>query len=291
MYLLVEQRASVCCVRQLCRLVDVTRSGYYRRLQRSVELPDLVATEVKGICHEHIRYGYRRVTKELHRRGIAANHKRILALMRKENLLCRKRRRFVRTTDSRHGLHVYPNLARAMDLTQPNQLWVADITYVRLLRGFAYLAVILDAFSRRAIGWALRPHIDTRLSLDALHMALATRCVSSKLVHHSDRGVQYASDDYVTLLRSKNIAISMSRKGNPYDNAMAESFMKTLKTEEVYLNEYSTLLEAKLSIEHFIAQVYNHKRLHSSIGYQTPVECEAQYLNSSTLTQKNTVSM
>jgi transposase InsO family protein len=162
---------------------------------------------------------------------------------------------------------------------------------VRLLRGFAYLAVILDAFSRRAVGWAMSMHIDTKLSLAALTMALEMRSVATGLVHHSDRGVQYASSDYVALLKSKNIVISMSRKGNPYENAKAESFMKTLKSEEVSLNEYESFSDAKQNIEHFIDVVYNNKRLHSAIGYQTPVEFEAPYMNCSTLFQQNCVSV
>jgi transposase InsO family protein len=170
-------------------------------------------------------------------------------------------------------------------------LWVADITYVRLAQGFAYLAVILDAFSRRAIGWAISAHIDTSLSLAALTMALTMRPVPAGLVHHSDRGVQYASSDYIALLTSKNIAISMSRKGNPYDNAKAESFMKTLKTEEVDLNEYSTLADAKDNIEHFLDVVYNHERLHSSLGYVPPAEFEATFMNPSTLTRNFRVSV
>jgi transposase InsO family protein len=183
-----------------------------------------------------------------------------------------------------------------MTVTVPDQLWVADLTYIRLGRGFAYLAVVLDACSRRAIGWALSSHIDTALSLRALTMALAVRRPPQGLVHHSDQGVQYACNDYVALLVSKNITISMSRKGNPYDNALAESFIKTLKAEEVYLNEYNTLLDAKNNIEHFIDQVYNHKRLHSSLGYRTPVEYEALFNNQltknlSTLTTPNTVSV
>jgi transposase InsO family protein len=180
-----------------------------------------------------------------------------------------------------------------MVLTVPNQLWVADITYVRLLQGFAYLAIILDAFSRRAIGWALSDHIDTALSLTALHMALECRTIAPGLVHHSDQGVQYASDDYVNLLKSKNIIISMSRKGNPYDNAKAESFLKTLKAEEVYLNEYESFYDAQCNIGHFIDAVYNHKRLHSALGYVPPVEFEACYLTQkpSTLTLAKTVSI
>lgn len=291
MYQLIEQNPRTRTHQQLCRLAEVPRSGYYRRTHSVEVLADPVRSELHHICCEYPRYGYRRVTKELHRRGILVNHKRILALMHKENLLCRRKRRFVHTTDSGHTLRVYPNLARALVVTHPNQLWVADITYVRLTRSFAYLAVILDAYSRRIIGWAISASLETKLSLEALRMALATRLVTSGLIHHSDRGVQYAASDYIALLKSKNIAISMSRKGNPYDNAKAESFMKTLKTEEVYLNDYTTLLDAKMNIERFIDQVYNHKRLHSSLGYRPPVEFEAQHLNPSTLTLENSVSV
>jgi transposase InsO family protein len=278
-------------VQDRCRLAGVPRSSYYRQHTREKVQVDGVVQEVRKICGEYPRYGYRRVTKELARRGTQVNHKRVLTLMRKENLLCRIKQRFVHTTDSRHGLPIYPNVARTLLVTRPNELWVADITYVRLLRGFAYLAVILDAFSRRAIGWAISMHIDTKLSLAALTMALETRSLVPGLVHHSDRGVQYASSDYVTLLKSKNIVISMSRKGNPYDNAKAESFMKTLKSEEVSLNDYESFSDAKQNIEHFISLVYNNKRLHSSLGYQTPVEFEAHYINRSTLSQQNYVSV
>ena len=278
-------------VQDRCRLAGVPRSSYYRQHGQEKIRPDGVIHELRQICREYPRYGYRRVTKELGRRGAQANHKRVLGLMRKENLLCRIKRRFVYTTDSRHGFPVYPNMARMLVVTQPNELWVADITYVRLLRGFAYLAVMLDAFSRRAVGWAMSMHIDTKLSLAALTMALETRPVTPGLVHHSDRGVQYASSDYVALLKSKNIIISMSRRGNPYDNAKAESFMKTLKSEEVSLNEYETFWDAKQNIEHFIDLVYNNKRLHSAIGYQTPVEFEAHYFNRSTLSQQSCVSV
>jgi transposase InsO family protein len=242
---------------------------------------------MRQICERYPAYGYRRVTKALVREGFRANHKRVLALMRTEELLCRPKRRFVRTTDSEHPYRIHPNLARTLSLTGPNQLWVADITYVRLVQGFVYVAVILDAFSRRAIGWALSTHIDTTLSLTALRMALEQRQIVPGLVHHSDQGVQYASHEYVNLLKSKNIVISMSRKGNPYDNAKAESFIKTLKTEEVHLNEYETVHDAWCNIEYFIDAVYNHKRLHSALGYLTPVEFEIRYLtqNPPTLTQ------
>jgi putative transposase len=302
---LIEGMSSTLSVQQLCRLARVPRSSYYRRQSgsgvedqpRSIRgQPDAVCAELHRVCERYPSYGYRRVTHELRRRGHHVNHKRILALMRTERLLCRPKRRFIRTTDSRHGLPVYPNLARTLSVTEPNRLWVADLTYVRLVRGFAYVAVILDAFSRRAIGWALSSHVDTELSLRALTMALAARRLRPGLVHHSDQGVQYASAEYVALLTSREITISMSRTGNPYDNAMAESFMKTLKTEEVYLNEYETLLDATTNIYHFIDQIYNKKRLHSSLGYKTPVEYEAEFIHSqprscSTLTTSKTVSL
>ena len=295
---LIERTSSTLLVQQLCRLARVPRCSYYRRQRRCgvKDQHDAVCPELHRICEHYPSYGYRRVTHELRRRGHCVNHKRILALMRAERLLCRPKRRFIRTTDSRHGLPVYPNLARTLSVTQPNQLWVADLTYVRLVRGFAYVAVILDAFSRRAVGWALSSHVDTELSLRALTMALAARQVGAGLVHHSDQGVQYASADYVAVLTSKNITISMSRTANPYDNAMAESFMKTLKAEEVYLNEYESLLDATTNIDHFIDQMYNKKRLHSSLGYMPPVEFEARVnhiltQNQSTLSAIKTVSV
>jgi transposase InsO family protein len=219
-------------------------------------------------------YGYRLITAELHRRGLKVNHKRVLRLLREDNLLCLRQRAFVRTTDSRHNLRVYPNLARNLPLSNINQLWVADITYIRLLREFIYLAVLLDAFSRRCIGWAISRHIDTQLTLAALQMALNTRTIRAGLIHHSDQGVQYAAADYVAVLHEHKIEISMSRTGNPYDNAKAERFMRTLKYEEIYMNDYETLAEVRASIEHFIETVYNRKRLHSAIGYRPPVEFE-----------------
>ncbi len=298
MHPLIDQISPKVSTQHLCRLAGVSRCGYYRHLERrsTTEERDPARNQIQQICAEYPSYGYRRVSRELYRRGSCVNHKRVLALMRKENLLCRPRRRWVRTTDSSHSYRVYSNLAQTMVLTEPNQLWVADITYIRLVHGFAYLAVILDAFSRRAVGWALSSRIDTKLSLAALTMALDTRSVAPGLVHHSDQGVQYASSEYVALLVSKNITISMSRRGNPYDNALAESFMKTLKAEEVYLNEYNTLFDARLNIERFIDHVYNQKRLHSSLGYRPPVEFEALWLNKtsinpSTLTQQKTVSV
>lgn len=225
-------------------------------------------------------YGYRRVTAELRRQKLVVNHKRVLRLMRQDNLLCLRRRAFVRTTNSDHKLPIYPNLARQLVVSGLNQLWVADITYIRLRHEFVYLAVILDVFSRRVIGWALGRTLEANLAIDALRMALRRGRVKPGLVHHSDQGVQYASQAYTALLISRGIRISMSRKGNPYDNAKAESFMKTLKYEEVYRSEYRDLEDARRQIRHFIEAVYNRKRLHSALGYRSPVEFERLRLES-----------
>jgi transposase InsO family protein len=195
--------------------------------------------------------------------------------LREDNLLCVRKRKFIVTTDSNHGWTVYPNLVRGMVLTGLDQLWVADITYIRLLAEFVFLAVILDAYSRRVIGWALERTLEDELTLAALRMALARRVVQPGLMHHSDRGSQYASNEYTELLRAHRIDISMSRKGNPWDNATCESFMKTLKYEEVHCREYRDLAEARASIHQFLEKVYNQKRLHSALGYVPPVEFEA----------------
>jgi len=260
----------------LCQRAGVSRACYYR----SLAAPEPAATDVA--LREHIQrialdyscYGYRRVTKELHRRGVQANHKRVLRLMREANLLCLRKRRFVATTDSDHGLPVYPNLAAEMDVTAPDQLWVSDLTYIRLGHEFVYLAVVLDACSRRCLGWALGRRLDAALATSALRTALKERKPG---VHHSDRGAQYAAGEYTRLLRGSGVAVSMSRKGNPYDNAKAESFMKTLKYEQVYLSEYENLADARAQIGHFLEAVYNHKRLHSSLGYLPPAEYETQF--------------
>jgi transposase InsO family protein len=219
-------------------------------------------------------YGYRRVTAELRRRGVAANHKRVLRLMREDNLLCLRKRRYAITTDSGHDLPVYPNLTSTLEVTGTDQLWVADLTYIRLRREFVYLAVVLDAFSRRVIGWSLGRSLEAGLAVSALRHALATRVAGSRLVHHSDRGAQYASTAYTGLLGDHGVRISMSRRGNPYDNAQAESFMKTLKHEEVLVNEYATLAEARASVGDFLDRIYNRERLHSALGYRPPAEYE-----------------
>lgn len=259
----------------MCEAGQVSRVGYYRfvarqEVDRDVELRD----KIQKIAVEMPSYGYRRVCAELKRRQQPANHKRVRRIMREDNLLCLRRRSFVRTTDSGHGFKVYPNLAKKMALTSTNQLWVADITYIRLLCEFVYLAVILDAFSRRVIGWELGRTLEGELTVTALRVALSSRQISPGLVHHSDRGVQYAATAYIDLLTQHGIQISMSRKGNPYDNAQAESFMKTLKYEEVYRSEYRDEREVRRGIKRFLEKVYNEKRLHSALGYVPPAEFE-----------------
>jgi len=263
-------------VNRLCEVAGVSRAGYYRfRLGRPSQKTDMdLRSEMQKIALQWPAYGYRRLHRELLRRGWVVNHKRVLRLMRMDNLLCVCRRKFIFTTDSNHGLHIYPNLAKDIVLTNINQLWVADITYIRLQMEFVYLAVVLDAFSRSCIGWALQRSLEAALVLEALRMALKQRCPRPGLVHHSDRGVQYASQDYTDQLDERGIRISMSRRGNVYDNAMAESFIKTLKYEEVYRMEYRDLTEAKASMKKFLEKIYNRKRLHSALGYRPPREFE-----------------
>lgn len=265
-------------VRKLCQWLGVSRFWYYLREKRKA----IRAAKDKELCEaieavvlKFAGYGYRRVTKELTRRGWKVNSKRVLRVMREQGLLCQPKRRFVVTTDSKHSNPVFKNLLRDKELSEPDQVWHADITYITLPKGFAYLAAILEGYSRKCIGWKLSKRIDTELALGALEMALASRQIKPGLLHHSDRGVQYTSGAYVSRLQDAGIAISMSRKGNPYDNAKAESFMKTLKCEEVYLKEYQTYQEALENIGDFIEKIYNCKRLHSGIGYLPPVEFEA----------------
>jgi len=263
-------------ITRLCQVADVSRAGYYRFLKPTVESAEEMALRdaIQKIAIDKQPYGYRRITAQLARDGWVVNSKRVQRIMREDNLLCLRRRKFVRTTDSYHELPVYPNLAKDLIVTGMNQLWVADITYIRLLVEFVYLAVILDAFSRRVIGWALGKTLEDELSLAALELAIARGRVAPGLIHHSDRGSQYASRDYTDLLKKHGIQISMSRRGNPWDNAKAESFMKTLKYEEVYRTEYRDFEDARRRIGRFIEGVYNRDRLHSALGYLTPVEFE-----------------
>jgi transposase InsO family protein len=257
-------------------MTGLSRAGFYRwrRPRQATPVEIELRDEMQKVALDWPAYGYRRITRELGQRGFAVNHKRVLRMMREDNLLCVRRRLFVVTTDSRHNLAVYPNLARKMTPTAINQLWVADITYIRLRMEFVYLAVILDVFSRRVIGWALGRSLEAELAVTALRMALIERQPPPGLVHHSDRGVQYASAVYTEMLKQHSVAISMSRKGNPYDNAACESFMKTLKQEEVYRNEYRDFYEAHASIGEFLERIYNQKRLHSALGYLPPAEFE-----------------
>lgn len=261
---------------RLCRAAGVSRAGYYRFLRRTEgQAADMdLRSEIQKIAVQWPAYGYRRIYHELRRRGWKVNHKRVLRLMRVDNLLCLRKRKFILTTDSKHKLPIYPNLAKDMVLTGINQLWVADITYVRLQVEFVFLAVLLDAFSRCCIGWALQRRLDAGLVFEALRMALRQRRPQPGVAHHSDQGSQYASEGYTQLLKQHGILISMSRRGNVYDNAMAESFMKTLKYEEVYCNDFRDLEEALPSMKQFLEKIYNQERLHSALGYRPPREFE-----------------
>ena len=269
-----QQAKDRAAVKGLCRTLSIGRSSYYRGRHGRPD-PDLeLRDRIHKLSLSWPAYGYRPMTKALQRMGYVVNHKRVLRLMREDNLLALRRRAFVSTTDSNHDRAVYANLVPGLAVTGINQLWVADITYIRLVREWVYLAVILDAFSRRCIGWAMDRTLEASLTLDALNSALASRPAPEGLVHHSDRGVQYASKAYVDALENAGIRISMSRLGNPYDNAQAERFIRTLKYEEVYLYEYESLEEARSRIGYFIDKLYNRKRLHSALDYRPPAEFE-----------------
>lgn len=263
-------------VRQRCALLGISRSWWYAQRAASPDATALALRDaIEGLVLAHPGYGYRRVTHALRRDGWTVNAKRVLRVMREAALLCQRKRRFVTTTDSRHGLGHYPNLVRNREVAGPNQVWVADLTYIRLPTTFCYLATILDAFSRRLVGWELSSRIDTDLTLAALDHAIAARSPAPGLIHHSDHGVQYASHRYVARLEAINAQISMAAIGNPYQNAVAESFFATLKREEVHLRAYRTFAEAEAHLERFLDEVYNHTRLHSSLGYCPPSEFEA----------------
>jgi putative transposase len=264
-------------IRELCESAQVSRAGYYRSWRRQAPKEEEIAVRdaIQRLALQDRKRGYRLLRESLKREGWVVNHKRVLRLMREDNLLSIRRRRFVVTTDSDHSWQIYPNLARHVVLTAINQLWVADITYVRLQRQFIYLAVILDVYSRRVVGWSISRRLESGFAVEALDSALKQRRPTAGLIHHSDRGVQYACNNYVERLEANGIVISMSRPGNPYDNAWAESFMKTLKVEEVDGRRYQDIDHASACIGTFIEEVYNQQRLHSALGYRSPVEFEA----------------
>jgi len=268
----------------MCRWGDVSRAGYYRhwRASKPREEDTALRDQLQQLALSHRHYGYRRLGILLRREGWQANHKRVLRILSADNLLCLRKKAFKPpTTDSKHSWRVWPNLIRGIQTTGLNQLWVADITYVRLREEFVFLAVILDAHSRRVVGWGIDRNLDSPLTLRALRMALKKRKPEPGMIHHSDRGVQYACDDYVAMLKQHAIQISMSRVGNPYDNAKAESFMKTLKKEEVDGRIYQDLLHLRRSFAEFLENVYNRHRLHSALDYQSPVEFEEELTSKS----------
>ena len=265
-------------VERMCTLAGVSRAGFYRWLQKHEPGAEDVAVRaaIQEIAVDHHRnYGYRRIAAELRGRGMAINHKRVLRLMQEDNLLAIRKRKFVSTTDSGHAFEVFLNLAKRMELTAVNQLWVADLTYIRLQQEFVYMAVVLDAFSRRVVGWALSPSLRSAVALDAVQQAIEARKPLPGLVHHSDRGVQYACLEYTELLHRHGMVLSMSRAGNPYDNARCESFLKTLKQEEIYCREYRDLEDLRIHSGAFMEDYYNRRRLHSALGYVSPEAFEA----------------
>ncbi len=266
----------------MCYLVSVSRAGYYRHLMEKA--PDEAEMAMRSTMQEvvlahHRRYGYRRVTAELHRRGMVVNHKRVLRMMRNDNLLAVRFRKFILTTESQHEYPVSLNLAARMTLTGINQLWVADLTYIRLKTEYVFLAVVIDRYSRKAIGWSLDRTLAARVAVAALQQAIANRNPPPGVVHHSDQGIQYACGDYVDVLKANHMVASMSRPANPYDNAACESFMKTLKQEEIYCNQYRDFDDLSAHLDEFIGTYYNQLRLHSALGYRTPEEFERDTTN------------
>jgi len=278
LYESIQQERDTLVTSAACQALNMSTHAYQHWLAQPVPKLDPLVEQIRSIVNHNRRYGYRRVVATLNPPTAEkkVNHKRVLKIMQNHGFLCKKRKAYVKTTDSNHDLPTYPNLAKGISPTGLNQLWVADITYIHLLHGFVYLAIILDRFSRKCIGWQLSRDINAQLCIDALNHAIANRAGMNieGLVHHSDQGVQYASIEYTDVLNEHGIVISMSRRGNPYDNAYAESFFKTFKYEEVYLSEYASFEDALANIDKFIEEVYNAKRLHSAIGYQPPAEFE-----------------